>query len=93
MLYTGYLIILDGQNKGKKSVSEISIFELPRLENCMSRLCPSTLGSSLCAPQMPLNHLQTAILKLLGGPWLGLDGPSDHYVGSHGCSSTRIVTK
>ena len=24
---------------------------------------------------MPLNHLQTAILKLLGGPWLGQMGP------------------
>ena len=40
-----------------------------------------------------LNHLQTANLKLLGGPWLGLDGRSGHYVGYHGCSSTRIVTK
>ena len=29
----------------KKSVSEISIFELPRVENCISRLCPSPLGS------------------------------------------------
>ena len=38
-------------------------------------------------------HLQTAILKLLGGPWLGLDGPGGHYVGPHGRSSTRIVTK
>ena len=31
MLYSGHLIILDGQNI-KKSVSEISIFELPGLE-------------------------------------------------------------
>ena len=43
--------------------------------------------------QMPLNRLQTAMLKLLRGPRLGLDGPSGHYVGPHGCSSTRIVTK
>ena len=42
MLYIGYLIILDGKNI-KKSVLEISIFEVPRLENCMSRLCPSPL--------------------------------------------------
>ena len=31
--------------------------------------------------------------EFLGGPWLGLDGPSGHYVGPHGRSSTRIVTK
>ena len=42
MLYIGYLIILDGKNI-KKSVLEISIFELPRLENCRSRLCPGPL--------------------------------------------------
>ena len=29
MLYIGYLIIVDGQNMKKKSVSGISIFELP----------------------------------------------------------------
>ena len=44
MLYIGHLIILDGKNI-KKSVLEISIFELPRLENCISRLCPSPLGT------------------------------------------------
>ena len=47
----------------------------------------------VCTHQRPLNHLQTAILKLLGGSWLALDGPSGHYMGPHGCSSTRIVTK
>ena len=45
MLYIGYLIILGGPNIKKKSVSESSIFELPRLGNCTSRLCPSPLGS------------------------------------------------
>ena len=44
MLYIGHLIILQGQNI-KKSVSKISIFELPRLENCISRSCPRPLGS------------------------------------------------
>ena len=44
MLYIGYLIILDGKNI-KKSVLEISIFELPRLENCISKLCPGPLGT------------------------------------------------
>ena len=44
MLYIGYLIILDGQSI-KKSVLEISIFELPRPENCISRLCPGPLGT------------------------------------------------
>ena len=43
MLYTGYLIILNGHSI-KKSVSEISIFELPRIENCISRLCAHTKG-------------------------------------------------
>ena len=38
MLYIGYLIILDGQSI-KKSVSESSIFEVPRPENCINRLC------------------------------------------------------
>ena len=38
MLYMGYLIILDGQNI-KKAILEISVFELPRLENCIGRLC------------------------------------------------------
>ena len=44
MLYMGYLIFLDGQSI-KKSVLEISIFELLRRENCISRLCPRPLGS------------------------------------------------
>ena len=43
MLYIGYFIILDGQSIKKNSVSKITIFELPRLENCMSRLCPRPL--------------------------------------------------
>ena len=38
MLYIGYLIILDGQSI-KKIRSGNSIFELPRRENCISRLC------------------------------------------------------
>ena len=54
------------------------------MENCLR---------SLCTHQRPLNHLQTAISGLLGGPWLGLYGLGGHYVGPHGCSSTRIVTK
>ena len=44
MLYIGYLIGMDGSNV-KKTVSEISIFELHRLENCNSRLCPNPLGT------------------------------------------------
>ena len=44
MLCRGYLIILDGKNIKKKSVLEISMFELPRLENCINRLCPGPLG-------------------------------------------------
>ena len=50
MLYIGYFIILDGQNIKKKTVSDISISELPRLENCMSGLCPSPLETP---PQRP----------------------------------------
>ena len=45
MLYIEYLIILGGQNIKKESVSKISIFELLRRENCISRLCPKPLGS------------------------------------------------
>ena len=53
MLYIGYLIIVDGQNI-KKTVLEISIFELPRLANCISRLCPSPFGS----PPPPNNQIR-----------------------------------
>ena len=38
MLYISYLIIWDGQSM-KKIISEISIFELPRPESCISRWC------------------------------------------------------
>ena len=40
-----------------------------------------------------LNYITTAIFGLLGGPWLGLHGPSSHHAGPRGFSSTRIVTK
>ena len=38
MVYAGYLIIVNVQNIKKKSVLKISIFELPRVENCTSRI-------------------------------------------------------
>ena len=80
MLYIAHFIIVSGHNI-KKKFCKIFHFDLQRPENC-----------NWCTHQMPLNHLQTAIWKLLGGPWLGLDGPSGHYVGPHERSST-IVTK
>ena len=52
MLYIGYLIILGGMNK-KKTVLEISIIELPRLENCISKLCPNPFGSPPLPPKHP----------------------------------------
>ena len=45
MLYIGNLIIVDGQNVKKNPVSEISIFELQRLESYRSKLCPSPVGT------------------------------------------------
>ena len=51
MLYMGYLIILDGQSIKKISFRNFHFFELPRLENCKSRLCPSPLGTP--APPTP----------------------------------------
>ena len=46
---------------------------------------------------MSLNSLHNsnfgAFLGGGGGAWLGLHGPSGHYMGPHGCPSTRIVTK
>ena len=55
---------------------------------------PCMMSSAPRPPPPPsAAHSQTAILKLFGGPWLGLDGPNGHHVGPHGCSSTRIVTK
>ena len=53
MLYKEYVVILDGENK--KTVSEVSIFEQPRLENCISRLCPRSPGSP---PPPPHPHTQ-----------------------------------
>ena len=41
MHYVGYLIIMNGQKIYKKVVSEIYIFELQRVENHISKLCPS----------------------------------------------------
>ena len=43
MLYIRYLIIMKGK---KKSGLKISIFELSRVENCISRLWPSPLPAS-----------------------------------------------
>ena len=39
MLYIGYLIILDGRSIKKNQFRKISIFELLRRENCISRSC------------------------------------------------------
>ena len=59
MLHMGYLIILDGQSIKKNQFpflscfEEISIFELLRRENCISRLRPRPLGSP---PPPPPQH-------------------------------------
>ena len=42
MLYIPWMVILSGDNI-KKQVSKTSIFELPRLKNCISRLCSKSL--------------------------------------------------
>ena len=42
---------------------------------------------------MSLNNLRNSNFGILGGPWHGLHRPRGHYMGPHGCSSTRIVTK
>ena len=80
MLYIGYCEYREWSEHRKK-IKKISLFELQRVVNC---LC------SLCTHQVPLNRLQIGILGLSGG---GVHGPSGHYVGPYGCSSTRIVTK
>ena len=84
MLYMGYFIIVSGHKYQKNVLQNFPFLTYRGRKNCFG---------SLCTHQMPLDHLQTAILKLLGGPWLRLDGPSGHYVPPHGRSSTRIVTK
>ena len=55
MLYIGYLITANGQYTKQKPVLGISIFELPRLENYISRLCPSPLGTPLKHPNRVKN--------------------------------------
>ena len=55
MLHKGYLIILDGQSI-KNFGSEISIFELLRRENSISRLCHRPIGSPPRPPPPPHTH-------------------------------------
>ena len=43
--------------------------------------------------QVPLNSLHNCNFGAFGGATLGVHGPSSHYVGPHGRSSTRIVHK
>ena len=61
MPYIGYLTILDCQ-----SIKNISFgnffFELPRLESCISRLCPGSLGSPSSA-----QNTQIGYKKMKGG--------------------------
>ena len=53
MLYIEYLIILDCQGIKKISFGNFQFLELPRLENCISRLCPGPLGSPPPPPPPP----------------------------------------
>ena len=46
MLYVGYLIVMNGQNIKKIGFENFENFELLRVENCISRLCPSPLPPS-----------------------------------------------
>ena len=80
MLYIAYFIILSGGNTKTN------------LQNFPFLTCRGWKTAS-CTYQMPLNHLQTATLKLFGGLWLRVDEPSGHCVGPLGRSSTLIVTK
>ena len=43
MLYIPWMVILGGDNI-KKQVSKTSIFELPKVKNCIRRLCTNPLG-------------------------------------------------
>ena len=43
MLYIPWMVILGGHNIKKKQVSKTSIFELPKVKNCKSRLCTNPL--------------------------------------------------
>ena len=45
MAYVGYLIIMNGLNISKIGFEKMD-FELPRVENCISRLCTSPLPPS-----------------------------------------------
>ena len=52
MLHIAYFIIVSGHN-----IRNFSIFDLYRVENCLSRSCKH---------QMPLNYVQTAAISKLG---------------------------
>ena len=63
----------------KKSVSEISIFELPRPENCASRLCaldPLVPPPPPHTPKLGEKHMKRGQNMLYTGYLIILDGQS-----------------
>ena len=58
MLYIAWMVILGGHNS-KKKLLKTSIFELPRLKNCISRLWTGAFTSPLL--------VETAISRLWQG--------------------------
>ena len=71
MLYIGYLVVVNGLNI-KKLVLKISIFELPRAENCISTLCPSPLGSPPHPPKIQIGDFMW--FSPYFGVWTGAKG-------------------
>ena len=64
MLYIPWMVILGGHNIKKKQVSKTSIFELPRVKNCISRLCTGPFTRPLL--------VETAISRSWQGHLTGL---------------------
>ena len=82
MLYKGYFIIVSG-HKFKKKSSKISHFRT--IEG--GKLLKQFVHKANVIEAHANNYFESS----RGLP--GLDGPSGHYMGPHGRSGTRIVTK
>ena len=58
MLYIPWMIILGGHDIKKKSFENFD-FELPRVKNCISRLCTNPLGDPPNPPAQYPNRVKT----------------------------------
>ena len=71
MLYIAWMVILSDPGIRKTSF-EILIFELPKVKNCISRLCTNSLGAPPPQHFLSVYFFSVSFCPCLPGP-LGLD--------------------